>query len=554
MPVAVASIVPLALSLGFLHVTLGVFFWLPEPSVAALAAPSVDWLVLILGACGAAWLGDKLGGGVRGGARFGRRLGRVLSFAITVWIAACAVLGFGQGFARREFGYDVVVALHVRYVPELFRMMYSGESPGMFVLYCGLLAAALVALFVAIRASLHGVARVAVAPRGRLGLAATAVVYLVVLAPFTGVAGSASKELVQQGLVAISLDKQLEESARKLEAENQRIRPDENPFAEMSDPPSIYLFLIESYGAVTFRSPQLRDQAVPFVGEREEELTGSGYAVRSAYLDAPVFGGSSWMAGGSILCGVSIGEQQAFDSLFVSDAVCFPELFNRAGYRTIESSSASTFLEDDYARTYAFDAFYHYEDFEYAGMGYSWSRVPDQYVINFIHEREVLARDEPRFIYHFLTSSHHPWDHVPPYIDDWDIGDGSDHLSGGGRRFRNRFSGGDEYVPGYWATVQYSMRAVVDYAANMIPEDDALIVILGDHQPREPIADMDGPWWVPVHIASRDHDAVRAFSRFGYEEGMIPPDLAPDDPAEQPEGLHHLMRHIFEAYAEGADG
>ncbi len=52
---------------------------------------------------------------------------------------------------------------------------------------------------------------------------------------------------------------------------------------------------------------------------------------------------------------------------------------------------------------------------------------------------------------------------------------------------------------------------------------DALVIILGDHQPPSFIAGEKQPWTVPIHVLSRDPDLLRPFRALGYVDGALPP-------------------------------
>jgi hypothetical protein len=54
-------------------------------------------------------------------------------------------------------------------------------------------------------------------------------------------------------------------------------------------------------------------------------------------------------------------------------------------------------------------------------------------------------------------------------------------------------------------------------------DGDALVVILGDHQPPGFITGEKQPWTVPIHVLSRDADLVRPFAALGYVTGAVPP-------------------------------
>ena len=54
-------------------------------------------------------------------------------------------------------------------------------------------------------------------------------------------------------------------------------------------------------------------------------------------------------------------------------------------------------------------------------------------------------------------------------------------------------------------------------------DGDALVVILGDHQPPGFISGEKQPWTVPIHVLSRDPDLLNPFIAKGYVDGPMPP-------------------------------
>ena len=563
-------VITIPLALLFLHAALSAFYWLPDTGFASAVAPTWDLLGLVLLVAGYAWLRDRYGpaagtdkapgrAGPRGGGARSRPyrlwtwLDRALSAALVLVVAVFFVLGFAQGFAHREFGYDVILVLHLPFVPELFSMMYSAEPLGMFVLYCALLIVGIALVVVVTYLAVTTLLRGARAVRVRRAMVGGVALFTMVGGIALSVQPTLGAEAAKQISYAVNLDDRLQARALEIEAESERLRA-RSPFADMQDPPSIYVFTIESYGAVVFRDEEMWGWAEEFMAESEKKASEAGYHSRTGYLDCPVFGGSSWMAQATMLCGTTISDQESYDGLLRADATCAPRALNEAGYRTSVVGGNITYLDEGYERNFPFDGHYYFDELSYEGRRYSWSKVPDQYVINFLHEREVLQHpDTPRYIHYKLTNSHHPWDEVPPYADDWSrIDDGSEVFSRRGENFDNRFLEGENYRPGYWATVKYSMRSVFDYLEK-IPEDDALIVILGDHQPRSPVADMDdNTWWTPVHVLSRDPRVIEHYGELGYVEGIVPPDLDPDDPKAQPDALADLFLHIFHPYDHDA--
>jgi hypothetical protein len=149
--------------------------------------------------------------------------------------------------------------------------------------------------------------------------------------------------------------------------------------------------------------------------------------------------------------------------------------------------------------------------------------MPDQFLLNFIR-KNILTRpsESPLFMQIMLVSSHTPFDVVPAYFPDWEqIEDGSEFRSADNPRFHNNWLTGGEYPEGFTASVRYVLRVVTDFLIRYI-QDDALIMIAGDHQPRFPVREKGSSSSVPIHVLSRDASLVEPWKRYGFVPGIEP--------------------------------
>src|SRR6185437_6525162 len=78
----------------------------------------------------------------------------------------------------------------------------------------------------------------------------------------------------------------------------------------------------------------------------------------------------------------------------------------------------------------------------------------------------------------------------------------------------------------YLHSVAYDLDVLGDWLASRVPEN-ALVIILGDHQPPAFISGSGQPWTVPIYVLSRDPDLVAPFAARGYLPGAIPEQKAP---------------------------
>ncbi len=71
------------------------------------------------------------------------------------------------------------------------------------------------------------------------------------------------------------------------------------------------------------------------------------------------------------------------------------------------------------------------------------------------------------------------------------------------------------------ASIIYELNVLKGYLEQYL-EDDALILILGNHQPNVQIAGNNRSWSVPIHVLSRNRDFLKPFAARGYTAGIIP--------------------------------
>ena len=79
----------------------------------------------------------------------------------------------------------------------------------------------------------------------------------------------------------------------------------------------------------------------------------------------------------------------------------------------------------------------------------------------------------------------------------------------------NLQEGGDAYI----TSVIYDMDVLRRYVAERV-DGDALVILLGDHQPSAEVTNDNPSYGVPIHVISRDRALVQRFITAGYVRGM----------------------------------
>ena len=299
---------------------------------------------------------------------------------------------------------------------------------------------------------------------------------------------------------------------------------------------NVYLFFVESYGYTILTKPALKEMIKPTMGALENQLLENGYFLASSLLDSPVSGGWSWIAEASFLTGKRLDSQLLYEQLLESESLSIPRILNKKGYFTLLAMPAN--IKGDWPEGvgfYDFDDFIFGEQFRYAGPVFSYVPVPDQYTIykTFARLKEKIGDSAvPAYVQFALVSSHAPFNRIPVYIPDWDkLGDGSIYHSTDNLTFDNNWITGKQYDEGYAASINYVLTTLGDFLTRFEP-GEALVIIVGDHQPKRPVREKNANRSVLVHVLSRSAGLIDPFYEFGFTPGFIPEADTPHDGIE----------------------
>ena len=245
----------------------------------------------------------------------------------------------------------------------------------------------------------------------------------------------------------------------------------------------IHLLIIESYGHTLFTNPVHRENIAPVFDDISNRMEELGWSAASGFLHSPAYGGRSWLADATILTGRRMTDQRVFDQHIYRDDPHLIGQMNAAGYRTVYAAPGTRRTPDDWKAFYGFDDYLIEGDFGWNGPFISFGEMSDQYLLDVVGRRYVDS-EEPVFLSALMVSSHVPFVRIPEYIEDWSrLGDGSLYNSEGIRRFNNNWLTGSEYPEGYVYSMSYVFDTILGYMERYV-DDDALVVIVGDHQPR----------------------------------------------------------------------
>ncbi|MFO8005632.1 sulfatase [Thioalkalivibrio sp.] len=305
----------------------------------------------------------------------------------------------------------------------------------------------------------------------------------------------------------------------------------------------VILGFIESYGV----SALFDERYAPVVGARLDELdrrvSDAGLHMVSGTLNAPIFGGQSWLAHASLLSGLRIRNQMHYEFLLDTERETLVQDFRNTGHRTVAVMPAIT-LPWPQGRWFGYHEIFEAGDMGYAGPPFNWVTMPDQFTWWFFEDSVRSTDDRPVFAKLALISSHAPWVPILPILEDWtSIGDGAifGQWDGEGEPPESLWRSHDRVREHFALSIAYALEVAGRYAA-AFTDDRTLLILLGDHQPAQIITGLDPDPGVPVHVISGDPTLLEPFRERGFIPGAWP---ARENMAT---GMEQFREWLHEAY------
>ncbi|HET8987182.1 MAG TPA: CDP-alcohol phosphatidyltransferase [Humibacillus sp.] len=317
----------------------------------------------------------------------------------------------------------------------------------------------------------------------------------------------------------------------------------------------VLIVFVESYGRVAVeQSPDVAKA----LAAGTSQLGAAGYSTRSAWLTSPTFGGISWLAHSTLQSGLWVSSQQRYDQLLDAEPVNGKRLtlaraFSTAGWRTVDVIPANRSDWPEGKAFYGYDKVYDARTLGYAGPGFGYAPMPDQFTLS-AFDRLELARpthgDRPPVMAEIdLVTSHVPWAPLPRLVDWTQIGDGSVFNAQAGKATPRDvvWASTAGVRTAYGQTVAYSIDSVVSFLRGT-HDDNLVVVMLGDHQPVSIVSGEHASHDVPVSVISRDPAVLGRIHSWGWQTGLRPGGTAPVWPMDR------FRDRFLTAYGPGGDG
>ena len=294
----------------------------------------------------------------------------------------------------------------------------------------------------------------------------------------------------------------------------------------------LYVLFWESYGATVLDDPTKRAALVPAFDRLAESLQAGGWRSASALVLSPTFGGGSWLAHGSILFGRMLRDETAYREALAAPGDSLADQARAAGYRAVALMPGLKGPWPEGAR-FGFARLLDAAALGYQGPAYGWWAIPDQFSLERLYQEEIAAAGRrPLFAVFASVMSHIPFGPTPAYHADWSEVNGVDQPS-----TSNDTPAWTSLQAAYLDAMAYNIQWLGGFLRQRAPAD-AVVVVLGDHQPPALISGPGASWAVPVHVFSRDATLISHLAQAGFLPGLTPP-------AEPSGDMADLMPRLF---------
>lgn len=465
--------------------------------------------------------------------------GRVPRWLVALVAAFSVLLVLGRYAvvtAPALFGRDVNLYWDLRHVPNVIAMLARPASWPLTVAALLAIIAIPGVIFLILRRALREVADVMAERPGRRVLAGLGALLLVLFAAQRLTAPTGEWEGWTEHRLAGILDfpspvsatyaGQIRTLARQLSGSAAAAigpSPDLQASLDAVQGADVIVFFVESYGAVAYDRPSMRDELRGARAILADQIAASGRQVVSAFVTSPTFGGGSWLAHISLLSGIDVKDEDTNQILLTQQRETVVSSFKRRGYKTVAVMPGiqTSWPEGNF---YKFDQMYGEIQLAYPGPQFGWWAVPDQYSIARMDANELEKADRrPVFVFMPGVTTHTPFSPTAPYQPDWQ------------RILTNDPYPHDQAIaalsvepdwldlgPSYTRALEYVYASIGGYLRHR-RDRDLVLVVIGDHQPPAMVSGQGASWDVPVHIIASRPDLLARLQRSGFVAGLEPP-------------------------------
>lgn len=285
----------------------------------------------------------------------------------------------------------------------------------------------------------------------------------------------------------------------------------------------VLIVYVESYGVTAIDEPQYAEVIMPRLEELDRIAAETGFSVTSGRMVAASVGGQSWLNHATLTSGRFIDDQTLYALFLAERPRTLVHDFEMTGRRTVQLKPAITLPWPEGERL-GYQATWEAADMGYEGPNFYWGIVPDQFALDFFARTELEIENRPPVFGSLaLISSHAPWLPVPDVVAWEELGDGSvyERWTRGAPEARVVWRSQDAVREQFALSIAHSIDVVAKFLRDRV-DTDALVIVLGDHQPAPLVTGPDASRAVPVHIFSGDESVLAPFAELGFVSGILP--------------------------------
>ncbi len=290
----------------------------------------------------------------------------------------------------------------------------------------------------------------------------------------------------------------------------------------------VLLVFVESYGQVSVQGSSFSPAIDALLDRGTGQLRAAGFSARTAFVNAPGFGGVSWLAHSTLQSGVWANSQRRYDQLVATNRFTLSDAFNRAGWRTINFAPADDESWPDGTSFYHYDKLYARHDLGYQGPGYNYAPMPDQYMFAALQRLELSkTHRRPLFAEVDTVSSHMPWDRIPQMIPWNEVGNGSIFKRTPTFTEPSSFWWHPKQVKAAYArSLEYSLNTLISFVQHY-GKRNLVLMVVGDEQPLGIVSGQTTNHEVPISLIAHDPSVLKRITGWGWRAGLRPSPQAP---------------------------
>lgn len=247
----------------------------------------------------------------------------------------------------------------------------------------------------------------------------------------------------------------------------------------------------------------------------------------SIFSEAPTWGGGTWISYTSAMFGLPLREQSQYAALHAAyQQIPYPNLgryFQTQGYEYVWIAPIQRRISSEReaadSNFFGVDRWVRLENMGYQGPLYGWGpSAPDQFTFGYIGDF-IQTQRQPTFLVFLTQNTHYPYTPLPPRVADWRVFAAMDAAGSLLNEKTENVHVFRDTRQHYLDAVAYTFQSLGEFITS-IEDPEAVIVLLGDHQPPAVSYKGDG-YATMIHILSQDGAFLEGFHADGFTPGMV---------------------------------